>query len=40
MASYDCHGKGALDFNDFYFLIKDILYAMLEANITEPTVKI
>ena len=39
MANYDCHGKGALEFNDFYFLIKDILYAMLEANIPESNVK-
>ena len=34
MANYDFHGKGSLEFNDFYFLIKDILYAMLEANIS------
>ena len=38
MANYDCHGKGALEFNDFYFLIKDILYAMLETNVTDSKV--
>ena len=38
MANYDCHGKGALDFNDFYFLIKDILYAMHEENVTDSKI--
>ena len=39
MANLDSHGKGLLDFNEFILLIKDILYAMLEANITSPSVK-
>ncbi len=39
MANLDSHGKGMLDFNEFILLIKDILYAMLEANITSPSVK-
>ena len=37
MANLDSHGKGMLDFNEFILLIKDILYAMLEANITSPS---
>ena len=39
MANLDSHGKGVLDFNEFIILIKDILYAMLEANITSPSAK-
>ena len=39
MANLDSHGKGVLDFNEFILLIKDILYAMLEANITSPSAK-
>ncbi len=39
MANLDSHGKGLLDFNEFILLIKDILYAMLEANISPPSVK-
>ena len=37
MANLDSHGKGMLDFNEFILLIKDILYAMLEAKITSPS---
>ena len=37
MANLDSHGKGVLDFNEFILLIKDILYAMLEANINAPS---
>ena len=37
MANLDSHGKGVLDFNEFILLIKDILYAMLEANISSPS---
>ena len=39
MANLDVHGKGLLDFNEFILLIKDILYAMLEANISSPSTK-
>ena len=33
IANYDVHEKGCLDFNEYFLLIKDILYAILEVNV-------
>ena len=40
MANYDNDGKNTLNLNDFYILIKDLLYALLEVNIADSDEKI
>ena len=37
IANLDSNGSGLLNFDEFLILIKDILYAMLEANINSPS---
>ena len=39
IANYDVHEKGCLDFNEYFLLIKDILYAILEVNVNSSLAK-